>query len=89
MVQIGRAAIESTQCRIQAGSPTYTLGNLFREYIGGLIWYKALFEIHLKEMLAVLAILSVFLSALQMGLAIIMLQDNGMFQRALYSFTVA
>lgn len=39
-------------------------------------------------MLAVFAILSVFLSALEVGLATRMLQDNGPFQRVSYGFTL-
>jgi hypothetical protein len=43
--------------------------------------YSAFFGRHFKWMLAVFAILSVFLSALQVGLATPMLQDGGEFQR--------
>lgn len=40
-------------------------------------------------MLAVFAVLSVILSALQVGLATCMLQDNGTFQSVSYGFALA
>jgi hypothetical protein len=68
--------------------PTYSLRNLIRGYRSGSSWYRAFFERHFKWLLAVFAILSVFLSALQVGLATTMLQDNQLFQTASYRFTI-
>ncbi|KAF1966816.1 hypothetical protein BU23DRAFT_543911 [Bimuria novae-zelandiae CBS 107.79] len=69
--------------------PTYSVTNFIRGYRAGSTWYNAFFERHFKWMLAVFAILSVFLSALQVGLATPKLQENGSFQRASYGFTIA
>jgi hypothetical protein len=68
--------------------PRYSVRNLVRGYQSGSSWYKAFFERHFKWMLAVFAVLSVVLSALQVGLATVMLQGNGPFQSASYGFTV-
>ncbi|KAH8721574.1 hypothetical protein GQ44DRAFT_622962 [Phaeosphaeriaceae sp. PMI808] len=69
--------------------PAYSLRNFIRGYRGGSTWYNAFFERHFKWMLAVFAILSVFLSALQVGLATTMLQSNGPFQEVSYGFSIA
>ncbi|KAF2175381.1 hypothetical protein K469DRAFT_680132 [Zopfia rhizophila CBS 207.26] len=69
--------------------PTYSIKNFVRGYKSGSTWYNAFFERHFKWMLAVFAVLSVFLSALQVGLATRMLQDNGPFQRVSYGFALA
>jgi hypothetical protein len=69
--------------------PAYSLQNFIRGYRSESTWYNAFFERHFKWMLAVFAILSVFLSALQVGLATRMLQDNGPFQRVSYGFALA
>ena len=57
-------------------------------YRSGSTWYNAFFERHFKWMLAVFAIFSVFLSALQVGLATPKLQNNKAFQRASYGFAL-
>ncbi|KAF2814950.1 uncharacterized protein BDZ99DRAFT_458909 [Mytilinidion resinicola] len=69
--------------------PTYSLRNLVRGYRSGSTWYRAFFERHFKWILAVFAIVSVLLSALQVGLATTMLQGNRLFQSALYGFIIA
>ena len=69
--------------------PAYSLHNVVRGYRSRSTWYKAFFERNFKWMLAVFAILSVLLSALQAGLATTALQDNGPFQKAVYGFTIA
>ncbi|KAF2802309.1 uncharacterized protein BDZ99DRAFT_428822 [Mytilinidion resinicola] len=69
--------------------PTYSLRNLVRGYQSGSTWYRAFFERHFKWILAGFAIVSVLLSALQVGLATSMLQSNGSFQSASYGFTIA
>ena len=53
---------------------TYSIKNFIRGYRSGSTWYNAFFERHFKWMLVVFAILSVSLSALQVGLATSMLQ---------------
>lgn len=68
--------------------PAYFLRNFIRGYRSGSTWYNAFFERHFKWMLAVFAILSVFLSALQVGLAT-MLQSNRLFQDVSYRFAIA
>ncbi|KAH9869851.1 hypothetical protein J1614_006771 [Plenodomus biglobosus] len=69
--------------------PAYSLKNLIRGYRAGSTWYTEFFGRHFKWMLAVFAVLSVSLSALQVGLATLTLQKNGVFQTASYGFTVA
>ncbi|KAF2186743.1 hypothetical protein K469DRAFT_144567 [Zopfia rhizophila CBS 207.26] len=69
--------------------PTYSFHNFIRGYRSGSTWYNAFFERHFKWMLAVFAAFSVFLSALQVGLATPMLQENGPFKRASYGFALA
>jgi hypothetical protein len=69
--------------------PTYSLRNLIRGYRAGPTWHNAYFGRHFRWMLAVFAILSVLLSALQVGLATSVLQVDGEFQRASYGFTIA
>jgi hypothetical protein len=69
--------------------PAYSVTNFIRGYRAGSTWYNAFFECHFKWMLAVFAILSVFLSAFQVGLATPKLQENGRFQRASYGFAIA
>ena len=68
--------------------PTHSLKNLIRGYRAGSTWYNAFFGRHFKWILAVFAVLSVLLSALQVGLATSMLQNNGDFQQASYGFTI-
>ena len=69
--------------------PVYSIKNFIRGYKTGSTWYNAFFERHFKWMLAVFAVLSVFLSALQVGLATRMLQDDGVFQSVSYGFALA
>ena len=69
--------------------PAYSLKNFIRGYRSGSTRYNAFFERHFKWMLAVFAILSVFLSALQVGLATKMLQGNEPFQKVSYGFAIA
>jgi hypothetical protein len=69
--------------------PAYSLRNLIRGYIAGSTWYNAFFRRHFKWALAMFAVLSVLLSALQVGLATSVLQNNHNFQRASYGLTVA
>jgi len=68
--------------------PSYSFRNLIGGYQSRSTWYQAFFDRHFKWMLAVFAILSVVLSALQVGLATTTLQGNGPFQRTSYGFTV-
>ncbi|XP_014553240.1 hypothetical protein COCVIDRAFT_53596, partial [Bipolaris victoriae FI3] len=68
--------------------PTYSLRNLIGGYQNRSKWYQAFFDRHFKWMLAVFAILSVVLSALQVGLATTTLQGNKPFQSASYGFTI-
>lgn len=69
--------------------PAHSLGNLVRGYRAGSTWFNAFFGRHFKWTLAAFAVLSVLLSALQVGLATSVLQNNRNFQRASYGFTVA
>ncbi|KAH8689249.1 hypothetical protein GQ44DRAFT_250597 [Phaeosphaeriaceae sp. PMI808] len=69
--------------------PTYSLRNVIRGYRSGSTWYQAFFERHFKWMLGIFAVLSVLLSALQLGLATTMLQGNQSFQKASYGFAIA
>lgn len=69
--------------------PAHSLRNLIRGYRAGSTWYNAFFGRHFKWTLAAFALLSVVLSALQVGLATSVLQNNRDFQRASYGFTVA
>jgi hypothetical protein len=69
--------------------PAHSLRNLVRGYRAGSTWYNAFFGRHFKWMLAAFAVLSVLLSALQVGLATSVLQNNRDFQRASYGFTIA
>lgn len=69
--------------------PAYSLKSLIRGYRSGSTWYNAFFGRHFKWMLAVFAVLSVLLSALQVGLSTSTLQNNGPFQKASYGFTIA
>jgi hypothetical protein len=66
----------------------YSLRTFVRGYRSGSTWYNAFFGHHFKWMLAVFAILSVFLSALQVGLATPTLQDNRAFQRVSSRFAL-
>jgi hypothetical protein len=68
--------------------PTYSFRNLVGGYQCRSTWYQAFFDRHFKWMLAVFAMLSIVLSALQVGLATTTLQENGLFQRTSYGFTV-
>lgn len=68
--------------------PAYSLKNFIRGYRSGSTWHHAFFERHFKWMLAVFVILSVFLSALQVGLGTTTLQSNRSFQRMSYGFTI-
>jgi hypothetical protein len=69
--------------------PAYSINNFIRGYRAGSTWYNAFFERHFKWMLAVFAIISVFLSTLQVGLATTRLQSNEPFQSVSYGFVVA
>lgn len=69
--------------------PAYSLRNFIRGYRSGSTWYQAFFERHFKWMLAVFALITVFLSALQVGLATTKLQGNEPFQKASYGFATA
>jgi hypothetical protein len=69
--------------------PAYSINNFIRGYRAGSTWYNAFFERRFKWMLAVFAIFSVFLSALQVGLATMKLQSNGPFQSVSYGFAIA
>ncbi|KAF2655154.1 hypothetical protein K491DRAFT_437363 [Lophiostoma macrostomum CBS 122681] len=68
--------------------PTYSLRNLVRGYQSRSTWYQAFFDRHFKWMLAVFAVLSVVLSALQVGLATTTLQGNTPFQDTSYGLTI-
>jgi hypothetical protein len=68
--------------------PEYSLVNFVRGYRAGSTWYTAFFEHNFKWMLAIFAVLSVFLSALQVGLGTNVLQQNSVFQNVSYGFTV-
>ncbi|KAF5846942.1 hypothetical protein GGP41_003226 [Bipolaris sorokiniana] len=68
--------------------PKYSFRNLIGGYQSRSKWYQAFFDRHFKWMLAVFAILSVVLSALQVGLATTTLQGNEPFQSASYGFTI-
>jgi hypothetical protein len=68
--------------------PLYSFRNLIGGYQSRSTWYRAFFDRHFKWMLAVFAILSVVLSALQVGLATTSLQGNGPFQSTSYGFTI-
>ncbi|CZR65419.1 uncharacterized protein PAC_15319 [Phialocephala subalpina] len=69
--------------------PAYSMKFFIRGYRAESTWYNAFFGCHFKWMLAVFAVLSVFLSALQVGLATRILQDNGTFQSVSYGFALA
>lgn len=69
--------------------PVYSLRNFVRGYRSVSTWRNAFFERRFKWMLAVFAILSVFLSALQVGLATTMLQSHRSFHRVSYGFAIA
>jgi hypothetical protein len=68
--------------------PSYSFRNLIGGYQSRSTWYQAFFDRHFKWMLAVFAILSVVLSALQVGLATTTLQGNRPFQSTSYGFTI-
>jgi hypothetical protein len=69
--------------------PAHSLRNLIRGYRAGSTWYNAFFGRHFKWTLAMFAVLSVLLSALQVGLATSVLQNNHDFQRVSYGLTVS
>jgi hypothetical protein len=69
--------------------PAYSMKKFIRGYRAGSTWYNAFFGRYFKWMLAVFAVLSVFLSAIQVGLATRILQDNGAFQSVSYGFALA
>ena len=69
--------------------PAYCLENLMRGYRSVSTWHSAFFERNFKWMLAVFALFSVFLSALQVGQSTNRLQNNRAFQRISYGFVVA
>lgn len=69
--------------------PAYSIKNFVRGYRSGSTWYNAFFERHFKWILVVFAVLSVFLSALQVGLATPKLQGSGPFQKISYGFVLA
>ncbi|KAJ8109396.1 hypothetical protein OPT61_g7492 [Boeremia exigua] len=68
--------------------PKYTLHSLVRGYRNKSTWYQAFFTRHFRWMLAVFAIFSVVLSALQVGLATDRLQNVDSFQAASYGSAV-
>ena len=68
--------------------PEYSLRNLVRGYGAGSTWWQVFFGRNFKSMLAVFAVLSVALSALQVGLATSRLQGNEPFQRASFEFAI-
>lgn len=68
--------------------PAYSLRNLVWGYQSRSTWYQAFFDRHFKWMLAVFAILSVALSALQVGLATATLQGDRPFRSVSYGFTI-
>jgi hypothetical protein len=68
--------------------PAYSIKTFVRGYRSGSTWCSAFFERYFKWIIAVFAIFSVFLSALQVGLATSILQNEGVFQRVSYGFTV-
>jgi hypothetical protein len=69
--------------------PMYSFANLIRGYQIRSTWYQAFFDHYFKWMLAVFAILSVVLSALQVGLATTTLQGSGLFQGVSYGMAIA
>ncbi|OAL07675.1 hypothetical protein IQ06DRAFT_264841 [Phaeosphaeriaceae sp. SRC1lsM3a] len=69
--------------------PSYSLRNLIRGYRSESTWYAAYFGHHFRWLLAVFAIFSVALSALQVGLATSALQNDRNFENASYGFVVA
>jgi hypothetical protein len=68
--------------------PAYSIKDFVRGYRSGSTSSNAFFERHFKWMLAVFAILSVFLSALQVGLATRVLHDSGPFQKVSHIFAL-
>ncbi|KAB2099841.1 hypothetical protein AG0111_0g11852 [Alternaria gaisen] len=68
--------------------PTYSFRNFIRGFQSRSTWYQAFFNRHFKWMLAVFAVLSVILSALQVGLGTTELQGNRAFERFSYGFAV-
>jgi hypothetical protein len=68
--------------------PAYSLNNLFRGYRAGSTWYDAYFARHFKWMVTAFLTLTVFLSALQVGLATSSLQQNETFQKVSYGFAI-
>lgn len=69
--------------------PVYSLKNFMRGYRSVSTWHSAFFERNFKWMLAVFALFSVFLSALQVGQSTNKLENNRAFQRISYGFVVA
>lgn len=69
--------------------PAHSLKNLSRGYRAKSTWSKAFLGRYFKWILAVFVVLSVLLSALQVGLATSVLQNNRDFQQASFSFTIA
>lgn len=68
--------------------PKFSAATFVRGYMSGSTWYNAFFERHFRWLIAVFAILSVLLSALQVGLATRMLQDDNTYHRAAYGCTI-
>lgn len=68
--------------------PERSVRSFIRGYRGGSTWYNEFFGRHFKWMLVVFGIFSVFLSALQVGLATRKLQGNRHFQDVSYVFAI-
>jgi len=69
--------------------PAYSFRNFIRGYKSGSTWHEAFFQRHFKWILAAFALLTVLLSALQVGLATTRLQGYATFQTASYGFATA
>jgi hypothetical protein len=62
--------------------------NFVYGYMSASTWYKSFFSRNFAWLLAVFAYLTIILSALQVGLATTLLQENDAFQSASYGFAV-
>ena len=68
--------------------PSFTISTFVRGYMPGPTWYNAFFERRFRWMIAVFAILSVLLSALQVGLGTRALQNDDAYHQAAYGCTI-
>lgn len=68
--------------------PSHSMRNFVHGYRAESTWYGAYFGRHFRWLLALFAIVSVTLSALQVGLATSALQDSRNFVNAAYGFTI-